>query len=73
MGLIKSNVDYDDDSAFANKEPEEDMSYYCNDKEKGCHGRKLTEGGPEKPDVSHLDPGRAAAVMKIWQTAQKNH
>ncbi len=38
---------------------------------KGCRGRKLTEGGPEKPDVSHLDPGRAAAVMKIWQTAQK--
>jgi hypothetical protein len=49
MGLIKSNVDYDDDSAFAVKEPEEDMSYYCDDEEKGCRGRKLTEGGPENP------------------------
>ena len=71
MGLIKSNVSYDDGSVFDDKEPEEDMSYYWDDEEKGRRGRKLTEGGPEKPDVSHLDPGRAAAVMKIWQTAQK--
>ena len=71
MRLIKSDVNYDDDSAYADKEPEEDMSYYCDDEEKGCRGRKLTEGGPEKPNVSHLDPDRAAAVMKIWQTAQK--
>ena len=35
MGLIKSNVDYDDDSTFADEEPDEDMSYYCNDEEKG--------------------------------------
>ena len=27
MGLIKSNVNYDDDSAFADREIEEDMSY----------------------------------------------
>jgi hypothetical protein len=40
-------------------------------KKKGCHGRKLTERGPDKPDVSHLDPDHAAAVMKIWRTAQK--
>ncbi len=66
MGLIKSNVDYDDDSAFADKEPEEDMTYYRNDEENGRRGRKRTEGGPEKPDVSDMDPGRAAAVMKIW-------
>jgi hypothetical protein len=52
-------------------QPEEDMSYYCNDEEKGRRSRKLTGGGPDKADVSHLDPGRAAAVMKIWQTAQK--
>ncbi len=71
MGLIKSNVNYDDDSAFADEEPEEDMSYYCDDEEKGHHGRKLTEGGPEKSNVSHLDPARAAAVMKIWQSAHK--
>jgi hypothetical protein len=71
MGLIKSNVNYDDDSAFADKDPEEEMSHYCDDEEKGRRGRKLTEGGPEKTDVSHLDPGRAAAVMKIWQSAQK--
>ena len=71
MGLIKSNVDNDDDSAFADKEPEEDMSYYYNDEEKGRRGRKLAEGGPDKPNVSHLDPGPAAAVMKIWRTAQK--
>ncbi len=38
MGLIKSNVNYVDDSAFADKEPEEDMSYYCDDEEKGCRG-----------------------------------
>ncbi len=47
------------------------MSYYCDDEEKGCRGRKLTEGGPDKPNVSHLDPGHAAAVMKIWRTAQQ--
>jgi hypothetical protein len=73
MGLIKSNVNYDDDSAFADEEPEEDMTYCHDDEEKGCHSRKLTEGGPEKPDVSDMDPGRAAAVMKIWQTAQKKY
>ncbi len=38
MGLIKSNVDYDDDSAFADEEPEEDMSYYCDDEENGRRG-----------------------------------
>ena len=66
MGLIKSNVDYDDDSASADEEPEEDMSYYCDDAETGRCGRKLTEGGPEKPNVSDMDPACAAAVMKIW-------
>jgi hypothetical protein len=49
MGLITSNVNYDDGSVFDDKEPEEDMSYYWDDEEKGRRGRKLTEGGPEKP------------------------
>jgi hypothetical protein len=49
MGLIKSNVNYDDDSAFAGKEPKDDMSYYCDDEEKGHRGRKLTKEGPKNP------------------------
>ncbi len=34
MRLIKSNVNYDDDSAFVNEEPEEVMSYYCDDEKR---------------------------------------
>ena len=66
MGLIQSNIDYDDDSAFADEEPEEDMSYDCDDEEKDCRGRKLSEGGTENPMFRYMDPVHAAAVMKIW-------
>ncbi len=49
MGLIKSNVGYDDDSAFADKEPEENMTYYCNDEEKGCLGENSLKEGQKNP------------------------
>jgi hypothetical protein len=50
LGIIKSNLNYDDDSVFADEEPPVDMSYYRDTN--GMHGQNLTRGGPERPDTS---------------------
>jgi hypothetical protein len=63
FGVIRSSIDYDEDSAFEDKEPTFDMSYY---RETGGRcGRQLSAGGPKQPDVSRMTKDRADIVLKL--------
>ena len=70
-GLVRSNINYDDDSAFEDEEPVQDMSYYR--APDGRKGRKLTAGGPMRPDISGMTKERANAVLKLWRKERKKY
>ncbi len=71
LGISKSNLNYDDDSDFADEEPLVDMSYYRD--ANGMRGQNLTRGGPERPDTSGMTKASADAAIKQWRKAHKKY
>ena len=71
FGIIKSNINYDDDSDFADEEPPSDMSYYRETND--LRGRNLTRGGPQRPDTSGMTKAGADAEIKKWRKARKKY
>jgi len=71
FGIVKVNLKYDDDSDFADDIPPADMSYYRDTKD--MRGRKLTKGGPERPDTSGMTKASAEAEIKKWRKARKKY
>ena len=70
-GIVKINVNYDDDSDFADEKPPADMSYYRDTND--MRGRNLTRGGPERPDTSGMTEAGANAEIKKWRKARKKY
>ena len=51
-GIVKSNINYDNDSDFADEKPPPDMSYY---KETNVRrGRVLNPGGPQRQNIDGM-------------------
>lgn len=71
FGIVKVNLNYDDDSDFADDIPPADMSYYRDTKD--MRGRNLTKGGPERPDTSGMTKASAEAEIKKWRKARKKY
>ncbi len=71
LGIIKSNINYDDNSDFASEEPSVDMTYY--EDTTGTRGQNLTKGGPERPDTSGMTNASADAELKLWRKAHKKY
>jgi hypothetical protein len=71
FGILKSNLNYDDDSDFANEEPPADMSYYRDTND--MRGQNLTRGGPERPDTSGMTKAGADTEIKKWRKARKKY
>ena len=62
FGIVKVNLNYDDDSDFADEKPPADMSYYRDTND--MRGRNLTRGGPERPDTSGMTEAGANAEIR---------
>jgi hypothetical protein len=71
FGVIRSSINYDEDSAFEDEEPTFDMSY--NKETGGRCGRQLSAGGPERPVVSGMTKDRTDAVLKLWRKDHKKY
>jgi hypothetical protein len=71
FGVIRSSINYDEDSAFEDEEPTFDMSYYR--ETGGRRGRQLSAGGPKQPDVSGMTKDHADAVLKLWRKDRKKY
>jgi hypothetical protein len=69
--IVKVNLNYDDDSDFADEKPPADMSYYRDTND--MRGRNLTRGGPERPDTSGMTEAGANAEIKKWRKARKKY
>ncbi len=75
FGIVKVNLNYDDDSDFADEKPPADMSYYRDTND--MRGRNLTRGGPERrlrpaPMQRSRNGGRRARNTQTdcWQQKQ---
>ncbi len=66
FGIVKVNLNYDDDSDFANEKPPADMSYYRDTND--MRGRNLTRWGPER-----MTEAGANAEIKKWRKARKKY
>jgi hypothetical protein len=71
IGIVKSNIKYDEDSDFRNEKPAFDMSYFRNNN--GRRGRSLTDGGPARPDTSGMTKASAKYELKLWRKARKKY
>ncbi len=71
FGIVKVNLNYDDDSDFADEKPPGDMSYYRDTND--MRGQNLTRGGPERPDTSGMTKASAEAEIKKWRKARKKY
>ncbi len=65
IGIVKSNINYDEDSDFADEKPAFDMSYYREHNVR--RGRSLTDGGPERPDTSGMTKASAKYEQEVHQ------
>jgi hypothetical protein len=68
-GIVKSNINYDTDSDFADEEPPPDMSYYRETAVR--RGRSLNPGGPERPDTDGMTEAAEDLALKEWKKARK--
>ena len=71
FGIVKVNLNYDDDSDFADEKPPADMSYYRDTND--MHGRNLIRGGPERPATSGMTEAGANTEIKKWRKARKKY
>ena len=71
FGIVKVNLNYDDDSDFADEKPPADMSYYRDTND--MRGRNLIRGGPERPDTSGMTEAGANTEIKKWRKARKKY
>ncbi len=71
FGIVKSNLNYDDDSDFVDEEPPADMSYYRDTND--MREQNLTRGGPERPDTSGMTKAGTDAEIKKWRKARKKY
>jgi len=69
--------DYPFDKGLFEDETEEfvdDDYYHCTDfRGTGASGRKLTPGGPPKPDTTSMDEVEAEQVLKVWRKERKKY
>jgi hypothetical protein len=72
FGIVKSNLNYNDNSDFTDEEPPADMSFYTRDTN-DMRGRNLTRGGPERPDTLGMTKAGADAEIKKWRKARKKY
>ena len=71
MGLVNSGLDYDNNSAFADEEPGDDLTYY-RDEKMHC-GRRRTVGGPPKPEFSKFSSnGGESKRSTLMDLPEKN-
>jgi hypothetical protein len=70
FGIVKVNLNYDDDSDFADEKPPADMSYYRDTND--MRGQNLTKGGPERPDTSGLGCWLLFSVSNIFLPIYSN-
>ena len=68
-GLVKSTIDYDDDSAFEDDEVPQDMNYYRDTN--GRPGRSLIDGGPQRPCTDGMTKASTDHAMKAWRKEHK--
>ena len=68
-GLVKSTINYDDDSAFEDDEVPQDMNYFRD--KNGRPGRALMDGGPQRPSTDGMTKASADHAIDLWRKARK--
>jgi len=68
-GLVKSTINYDDDSAFEDDEVPQDMNYFRD--KNGRPGRALMDGGPQRPSTEGMTKASADHTIRQWRKARK--
>ena len=68
-GLVKSTINYDDDSAFEDDEVPQDMKYFRD--KNGRPGRALMDGGPQRPCTEGMTKASADHAIDQWRKLRK--
>ena len=69
LGIVKSNIDYDEDSDFADEAPPPDMSYYRETNVK--RGRAMNKGGPQRQNTDGMTAKEKEDAENAYKSARK--